>query len=377
MAEENRETPPPRGSMVRTTSVVLVLAAVAGTAVLFVREHRANARQVEHLQRDLDRGPVVRVARVKLAPAEHVVSLPAEVRADRRAVLYAKVSGYVKRVLVDRGDRVKEGQQLAVLESPDLEAQVAAAQAEVMLRQQQLQRALRLVGRSMSQNDREQAEEAVKVAQSALDRARVMKGYDTLRAPFDGTVVARYADPGALLPAATGSTSSAQPLLEVAQLDRLRVGLQLGQDDAARVRAGDPVSLQIDPGKPPLVARVSRLAQSLDPRTRTMLCEIDLVSPPAGLYPGAFVQASITLHGDPRPLVPAEALVAQGGQIYVAMIQDGHVKLQRVRVGNDDGATVEVLEGLHGGEYVALNLGTDVPDGAPVRAQEGPEGRTP
>ena len=377
MAEENLEAPPPRGSVVRTTSVVLVLAAVAGTAVLFVREHRANARQVEQLHRDLDRGPVVRVARVKLAPAEHVVSLPAEVRADRRAVLYAKVSGYVKRVLVDRGDRVKEGQQLAVLESPDLEAQVAAAQAEVMLRQQQLQRALRLVGRSMSQNEREQAEESVKVAQSALDRARVQKGYDTLRAPFDGTVVARYADPGALLPAATGSTSSAQPLLEIAQLDRLRVALQLGQDDAARVRAGDSVSLEIDPGKPPLVARISRLAQSLDARTRTMLCEIDLPSPPAGLYPGAFVQATITLHGEPRPLVPAEALVAQGGQIFVAMVQDGHVKLQRVRVGNDDGATVEVLEGLHGGEYVALNLGTDVADGSPVRAQETPEGRTP
>jgi RND family efflux transporter MFP subunit len=376
MVEENREAPP-RGSVVRTTSVVLVLAALAGTAVLFVRQHRANARQVEQLQRELDRGPVVRVARVKLAPAEHVVSLPAEVRADRRAVLYAKVSGYVKRVLVDRGDRVKEGQQLAVLESPDLEAQVAAAQAEVTLRQQQLQRALRLVGRSMSQNDREQAEEAVKVAQSALDRARVMKGYDTLRAPFDGTVVARYADPGALLPAATGSTSSAQPLLEVAQLDRLRVALQLGQDDAARVRAGDPVSLQIDPHKPPLVARVSRIAQSLDARTRTMLCEIDLTSPPAGLYPGAFVQASITLHGDPRPLIPAEALLAQGGQIYVAMVQDGHVKLQRIRVGNDDGATVEVLEGLHGGEYVALNLGTEVADGAPVRVQESPVGRTP
>src|SRR2546423_3110017 len=258
MAEENREAPPPRGSVVRTTSLVLVLAALAGTAVLFVREHRANARQVEQLQRDLDRGPVVRVARVKLAPAEHMVSLPAEVRADRRAVLYAKVSGYVKRVLVDRGDRVKEGQQLAVLESPDLEAQVAAAAAEVTLRRQQLQRALRLAGKSISENEREQAEEAVKVAQSALDRARVQKGYDTLRAPFDGTVVARYADPGALLPAATGSTSSAQPLLEIAQLDRPRVALQLGQDDAARLPARGRVALPIDPGKPPFGARVPR-----------------------------------------------------------------------------------------------------------------------
>src|SRR5438094_9202398 len=303
MAEHVHPDATKSAALVRTTSVVLVVAAVAATSVLFVREHRADARQVEKLQQEIERGPVVRVTRVKLAPAERVVSLPAEVRADRRAVLYAKVSGYVKRLLVDRGEKVKEGQVLAILESPDLEAQVAAAEAEVMLRRQQLQRAQRLAGKSISENDLQQAEESVKVAQSALDRARVQKGYDTLRAPFAGTITARYADPGALLPAATGSTSSAQPLLEIAQLDRLRVALQLGQDDAARVRAGDAVSLKIDPLKPPLVAPISRIAQSLDPRSRTMLCEIDLVAPPPGLYPGAFVKASVTLHGWPRPLV--------------------------------------------------------------------------
>jgi RND family efflux transporter MFP subunit len=373
MAEEVRQEPTLRSGLVRTTSIVLVVAAAAATAVLFFREHRANARQVEQIQRELDRGPVVRVARVKLAPAERVVSLPAEVRADRRAVLYAKVSGYVKKVLVDRGDRVKEGQQLAVLESPDLDQQVAAAQAEVMLRRQQLQRALRLVGRSMSQNDREQAEEAVKVAEAALVRARVMQGYEILRAPFDGTVTARYADPGALLPAATGSTSSAQPLVEVTQLDKLRIALQLGQEDAARVRVGDAVSLQVEQGVPPLVARISRLAQSLDARSRTMLCEIDLANPPAGLYPGAFVQTSITLRGEPRPLIPTDALITQAGKMFVATVQDAHVKLQPVKLGTDDGTTVEVLDGLHGGEYVALNLGTDVLDGSPVRAQETPE----
>jgi RND family efflux transporter MFP subunit len=370
MAENVRRDETTTFRLVRTTSVVLVVAAVAATAVLFVREHRADARQVEQLQREIERGPVVRVTRVKLAPAERVVSLPAEVRADRRAVLYAKVSGYVKKLLVDRGDRVKEGQQLAVLESPDLDHQVAAAEAEVTLRRQQLHRALRLVGRSMSENDREQAEEALKVAESALARARVMKSYEILRAPFDGTITARYADAGALLPAATGSTSSAQPLLEIAQVDKLRVALQLGQDDAARVRVGDQVTMRVEPDEPPIVAQISRLSQSLDPRTRTMLCEIDLPNPPEGLYPGAFVQTSITLRGSPRPLVPTDALITQSGQMFVATVQDGRVKFQKVRLGSDDGSTVEVLDGLHGGEYVALNLGTDVPDGSPVRAQE-------
>jgi RND family efflux transporter MFP subunit len=355
----------------RTTQVaalVAVFAAAAGAATLFLREHGAQARQVEKLQKDLSQGPVVRVATVQFAAADRVVSLPAEVRADQHATLYAKVSGYVKEVRVDKGDRVRKGDVLAVLESPDLDEQVASAQAELTFRRQQHSRVLRLApsGR-VSQQDREQAEEAVKVAESALARARVQKSYQVLRAPFEGTITARYADPGALLPAATGSTTAAQPLLEIAQLDRLRVALQLGQDDAARVRTGDKVTLQLAADDPPLVAFVSRLSHSLDPRTRTMLCEIDVPRPPAGLYPGAFVNTSIALHGSPRALVPTDALVGKAGQLYVPTVQDGHVHFKRVRLGLDDGANVEVLEGLQSGEVVALNLGTDVADGAPVR----------
>jgi membrane fusion protein, multidrug efflux system len=362
------QVPHQRSPLLVTTTVLLVLAAAAASIVLFAREHNANARQVELLKQEIDRGPVVRVARVRLEPADRVVTLPAEVRAEQRATLYAKVSGYVKRMLVDKGQRVRKGQQLAVLESPDLDHQVAAAEAELALRKQQLRRAQALAPAGfISQQDREQLEEAVKVAQASLARAQVQQDYEILRAPFDGTITARYADEGALLPAATGGTSGAQPLLEVAQLDRLRVALQLGQEDASRVRVGDEVILQIEPAEPPLRARVSRLTQSLDLRTRTMLCEIDLIDPPVGLYPGAFVQASITLRGTPKPLVPSDSLVAQSGQLYVALVQDNRVHLQKVRLGIDDGQNIEVLEGLRGGELIALNLGTDVADGSPVR----------
>src|SRR5256886_10296918 len=169
---------------------------------------------------------------------------------------------------------------------------------------------------TVSVQDREAAEEGVKMARAALARAQVQVDYQVLRAPFDGTVTARFADPGALLPAATGSTSSAQPLLEVAQLNRLRVALHLGQDDAARVRVGDKVALQASPDQPAFEARISRISQSLEPRTRTMLCEIDLAEPPAGLYPGAFVQTRLPLHVPPRPLIPTNAPRGQGGQAF-------------------------------------------------------------
>jgi hypothetical protein len=117
-------------------------------------------------------------------------------------------------------------------------------------------------------------------------------------------------------------------------------------------------------------ARISRISQSLDPRTRTMLCEIDLAQPPAGLYPGAFVQTRLPLHGAPRPLLPTEALIGSSGQLFVALVEDGKLHFQRVRLGVDDGAKVEVLDGLRGGEVVALNLSPEVPDGSRVRIQQ-------
>ncbi len=360
-----------RVRLVAAGSIAAVVAAAFGAIALFARERSAQARQSEALEKEVSQGPVVQVARVEVAPAERIVSLPAEVRAQLQATLYAKVSGYVKTVLVQRGDKVRKGQVLAALESPDLDEQVAAARAELTFRSQQLGRVERLApsGR-VSIQDREAAEEAVKLARAALARAEVQQGYEVLRAPFDGTVTERYADPGALLPAATGSTSSAQPLLEVARLDRLKVALQLGQDDAARVQVGDKVQLQASPDQRPFEAQISRISQSLDPRTRTMLCEIDLPQPPPGLYPGAFVQARLPLHGPPRPLLPTDALIGAGGQLFVALVEDGKVHFQRVRLGVDDGSRVEVLDGLRGGEIVALNLGPEVADGSPVRIQQ-------
>lgn len=356
--------------LVAVAGLAVVLAAVAGTATLFLRQRAAEAREVEQISSDLSKGPMVRVAQVKTAATERLVTLPAEVRADQRTTLYAKVSGYLKEVRVDKGERVKAGQVLAVLESPDLDEQVRSAEAELVLRRQQLARTNRLLpaGR-VSMQDRETAEEGVKVALSALNRAKVMKDYEVIRAPFAGTITARYADPGALLPAATGSTSSAQPVLDLAQLDKLRVALNLAQDDAARVKEGDPVKLELSPDQPALTARVSRVSHALDARTRTMLCEIDLANPPQGLYPGAFVNASIALHGIPRPLVPTDALLGKNGQLFVPTVEGSKVHFKPVRLGVDDGKDVEVLEGLHGGEWVALNLGTEVPDGASVRVQ--------
>ncbi|MGZ6125544.1 MAG: hypothetical protein ACXWLR_11330, partial [Myxococcales bacterium] len=110
-----------RSRLVAAGGIAVVIASAAGAAALFARERSAQARQSEALEKELAQGPVVQVARVEVAPADRLVSLPAEVRAEQQATLYAKVSGYVKTVRVDRGDKVRKGQELAVLESPDLD----------------------------------------------------------------------------------------------------------------------------------------------------------------------------------------------------------------------------------------------------------------
>src|SRR5262249_58057781 len=124
--------------------------------------------------------------------------------------------------------------------------------------------------------DLDRADADVHSAQSEVDRLRAIRGYDTIRAPFAGVVTQRYADPGALLPAATGATQSALPLVDIADMSRVRVTIYLGQLEAPLVKEGDPAAIvkDADPAHP-IAATVTRLPRALDPRTRTMTVAIE------------------------------------------------------------------------------------------------------
>ena len=371
--------PSPRKSPLGLYLVGILLAVASLGGVFFLGTHKqgALAQELEKRKQDVAAGPFVRVAKVQLAPAQRSVTLISEVRANLRATIYAKVSGYVKEIRVDKGDAVQKGQVLATLESPDADQALEAARTDLALRNQLLARTKALAPSGVAtQVELEQAEANQRSAQAQVARALANKAYEVLRAPFAGVVTARYVDPGALLPAATGSTQSAQPLIELAQLDRLRIAVQLGQEDAAEVRVGDAVQIALPSGEP-LKARVSRLSRALDLKTRTMLAEVDLVKPPEGLLPGSFAPVTLTLQGQPKPLIPAEALISREGKLLVAVVEGGKIHLVPIRTGVDDGRTVEVLSGLRGGELVALNLGGDARDGAPVQIPEAVSGMPP
>ncbi len=357
-------SPARRGLAVAFLGAVVVNALAVG--LLVVRKRSSEARPAAARRRVAAEGTPVRAATVEAGGPTRTVSVTGEARAFRQTTLYAKLSGYVTAMRVDRGDRVKEGEVLARVESPDADQQVASAEADLALKKIAAQRAQALApSHVISDQELDQAETALRVSEAALERARVNQSYALIRAPFSGRITARYVDEGALVAAATGSTSSVQPLLDLADMDRIRIFAYLPQDDAMAVREGDDAELTLRRGEK-VTAHVTRVSRSLDARTRTMLVEIDLPNDPPRLYPGQFVQVSIQVRRTPHPSVPPSAVVFRGDAPRVALIENGHVRFVPVELGEHDGTRVEIRKGVQVGQQVALDAG-GLSDGAAVQ----------
>jgi len=208
------------------------------------------------------------------------------------------------------------------------------------------------------------------VAQATVEQLRVLKSYEVLTAPFDGTITARYADPGALVQDASTSQTSALPVVTITENDRLRMRVYVDQGSCRRVHPGI-VAEVYDPARPEVrtPAQVSRTAQLLDPQTRTMLTEIDIDNRAGHLVAGSFVNVDLRLPEEVRyPTVPAGALILRGQDTLVAIVDAGnHVHLQPVKVATADGQTVQIASGLNVGQRVAVNTGDTLSEGGRVR----------
>lgn len=350
--------------------VVLLAAAITVTVMVLMRRHGAT-KERDSRQHELAKGPHLTVVQVQQSRAMREVNLPGEVKGFNQSTLYAKVSGYVKEMRVDRGDRVKAGQILAVIESPEIQQDVKAAQSQQVYAKRTSQRMNTLAGPGVvSMLERDNALNDKDKANADLSRAEAMLDYTFVRAPFDGVVTARYVDPGALVPAATTSTQAAQPVLEVSDIDRVRVFTYVGQDVAAFVKAGDKVSI-VEDERPAqrISAEMTRVTQSLDPRTRTMQCEVDIDNRVPHLVPGTFVHVHIGVVIPPSAVVPNDALVTRDGVPHVAIVENNKVHYVPVEVGLNDGKSTRIEKGLSGGEMVGLNVPVQIDDGDTVQAE--------
>ena len=349
----------------------VVLLSAVGVALLIFTRHRHERGEHERLETAANKGPRVYVAKVEKTPGRREVTLPGDVRAFRQAAIQAKVQGYVRELRVDKGDRVKAGQVLGVIESPETDQQVLAARSTLTTQRRITARTRALEESGIaSKQDVDLANESLAQAAADLKRLEALQEYQVLRAPFDGVVTARNVDPGALVAA----SASSPPLLEVADPSQLRVTVYVGQDIATSLEPGNVAEIvQDEHPERVLHGNVTRRADALDPRTRTMLVEVVLDNRERVLVPGVFVQVTLHLDATPRASVPTEALLVRGDQTMVALVKDGRVRLQAVEPGVNDGQRVQLKGPLPEGALVALNLPIELGNGSPLQPQERPE----
>ncbi|GEP45732.1 efflux RND transporter periplasmic adaptor subunit [Brevifollis gellanilyticus] len=273
------------------------------------------------------------------------VSLPSTLAPWQQATLYSKVTGYIASITVDKGDAVKAGQVLATLEVPELQADIAKAKAEATAAQVEVKRLHEARAKSpdlVLPQAVDDAEAKLAIAKASLERVETLIQFATLKAPFDGIITARHADPGSL---ATANTSK---LLEVTDLSTLRLQIPVTELETGLVAVGKPVKAQIDAlgaAATPVEASISRIAYALDPATRTMLAEADLKNPELKLRPGMYAMTKIAVEKhDNATLIPVAALVMEKTNAFVFKHTDGKAMKTAVKIGFNDGTNVEVPE---------------------------------
>jgi RND family efflux transporter MFP subunit len=362
---------PPRFRRIGLVLLVAIVVGALAVVLLHARDGKRLREEADRRDQAVGKGVHVAVTSVRAGGGAREIKLPGEARAFYQSTVYAKIAGYVKSMKVDKGDSVRRGQILAVLQSPELDQQVAAAKSDVIIKRRTFERYGNLVGKDyVSRQDYETVRAQYEVSQATLRQTRAMQTYKILRAPFEGTVTARYVDEGALIPAATGATASALPIVDVADARKLRISLFVQQDVAPFIRVGDPATVVQDQ-RPDLLTTgtVSRLSEAVDVRTRSMLTEIWLDNS-HDVYPGTFVHVTLRLHAPAPATVPSTALLLRSDRMVVALVEDSQVKFVPVTTGVDDGRIVQILSGLRPGQLVAISLPTEVSDGARIQAYQ-------
>jgi len=355
------------------TGGVCVVATVLGTAYYMNQSSSGLANVKAAMEADVARGPRVVVSNVAQGPQFRMIQLLGDARPYQTTTVFAKVSGYLKSVLVDKGDQVTANQVIAEIDSAELESQYQSAVADLDQKQRIDARSRELLRNSTtSQQAAEQAETNYRMAQETVRNLGIMRSYQTLKAPFNGTVVARFADPGALMQAATTNQASSLPVMQIADNSKLRIGIYVEQRDVAAIKVGDEADI-IDSANPDRKrkAKISRTAGTLDPRTRTLFVELDLDNSDQFLVPGSFVNVSLRVPVKSFPQIPVSAMMQRGGTQQVAVIgEDSTIKFRPIKVASTDGALINIADGLKVGERVGLNVSSDLVEGSKVRAAE-------
>jgi RND family efflux transporter MFP subunit len=372
---------------------VVALVALIAITLLMHSLGDANERVDGQAQRV---APVIFAVR---APLENSITLTGEFRPFQQVDVHAKVAGYIRHIYVDVGDKVSTGQELAILEVPELNAQVMGAQADIRRSQDAIRRAQSEIERAESTHrayhaaytrlkqaseerpglvaeqelddamakDKEtdaqisstraalaESQNQLGMAQATLDRLSALQAYSHITAPFAGVITKRYVDTGALISAGTSSETQSQPVVQLAEWSLLRLVIPVPESAVSHLRLGSVVQVHVASLNRDFQGRVARFADALNDETRTMHTEIDVENPQNTLTEGMYAEVKLVLHGKEDALtVPVQAVVQEGDKHYVLVLDEqDRVQKRSVELGEQTSTAVEILRGLKEKERV-------------------------
>jgi membrane fusion protein, multidrug efflux system len=342
-----------------------LIATIVAAGIVLARELTLRNQRGD-LEDAAARGRIVLCTKLHGQTAARTIVLPGEIHGFYETPIYAKISGYVKDMFVDKGSLVKAGQLVATIESPETDQQVSNAKATYDLARITDNRYQALVSQAVI--PLQQADESHQTMLADLASWKSLAAtqqYERVYAPFDGMITVRNLYPGALVATGTAAGTSNPSIYEIATLNQLRVYVYLPQAFSPFVRDGEQSVVTVNeyPNRD-YNGTVTRHPSALDQNTRTMLVEVDLQNEDLSLYPGMYANVAITVQGSSgAPRVPDQALIFKGEEVYVPIVRDSRIHLVNVKLGLDDGINCEITRGLKGDETVALALGQTAIEG--------------
>lgn len=363
--------------------------------------HYAQSREVDAIaQESRDMVPEVRVETIEPSAKINVVSLPATTSAFADANIFARASGYIAKREVDIGDHVKAGQLLAEIVAPELDHQISQAQGTLSQLQAALQQAEANEKLAQVTWDRDgplvrqgwltaqqgttdvqtlkAQQAAVAVAQSnvtaeqaQLQVLQQQKDYQRVVAPFDGVITQRNIDIGSLVQA---DATSGTFMFTIMQGNVIRTQVFVPQDQAIGVKPGIDAVVHV-PEMPDRTfpGTVTRIADALQPGSRTLLTEVDIPNPDGALTPGMYCTVDLYIPSKtPSVTLSADAMIFNEHGLQVAEVENGQVRLHKVTVARDLGRQVEISSGVKPGDQVILNPSVDLADGSKVKPRSRP-----
>jgi RND family efflux transporter MFP subunit len=367
----------------RTIGILFALVVLAAIAYGIYHRHQTESALVE--KTDVDAIPTVTVTHPTGGSAADKLVLPGTVQAFVETPIYSRTNGYLRKWYFDIGSRVKKGQLLAVIETPETDQQLLQSRAELNRQEANEQLAKTtsdrwqalLAKHAVSQQEADQAKSNYIAAQAASDASRAgvkrlqeLQGYERIVAPFDGTITARNTDIGDLIDAGAGSAAP-RALFQLAQTDKMRVFAAVPELYANRIHNGTEATISQDsaPGDD-MHGFVTRNADAIDRTTRTLNVEVDLNNPQGKLRPGSYVFAHFNLPGSGSSFtIPSNTLLFRAEGARVAVVRGDRVHLAPITVGHDYGDTVEVVGGLNADDAIVLDPSDSLVDGARVHTQ--------